>query len=99
MQNNHGKYIDILWVSDLSNDIEIVKMIASFGVFGLKNGYAYLRFFTNRRRLSNFIKAKVKSRVSHPRFAYFSKDSAIFQKLKKVQWDFELIDSDFEHFK
>lgn len=99
IQNNHGKYIDILWVSDLSNEFEITKMIASLGIYGLQRGYAYLRFFTNNRKMSVSIKYKLKSWVSHPRFAFYSKNTSLFQKLKNVQWNFELIDSDFEHFK
>jgi hypothetical protein len=99
LQNNHGKYIDVLWVSDLSNKLEIAKMIASLGLYGLKNGYAYLRFFTTKKELSDFIKTQVISLVSHPRFAYFSKNEIVFEKLRSVEWNFELLDSDFEHIK
>jgi hypothetical protein len=99
LQNNHGKYIDVLWVSNLSNENEIVKMIASLSLFGLNNSFAYLRFFTNKKSLSDLIKGKLNSIVSHPRFAFFSRNRVVFEKLKTLRWDFELIDSDFEHFK
>ncbi len=99
LQNNYGNYIDILWVTDINDQIEIKKMISTLGVYGIRNGFSYIRFYTSKKELSHYIKNKTKSRVLHPRFAYFSKSEYIFNKLKKANWDFELIDSDFEYVK
>jgi len=96
IHNNHGDYIDILWVSDTYNKIEIKKMISTLGIYGLKNGISYIRFYTSDKELSNYIKKSTKSIVRHPRFAYFSKNSSILEKLKTSNWELELIDNDFE---
>ncbi|MCX6250363.1 MAG: hypothetical protein NTX61_06390 [Bacteroidetes bacterium] len=99
LNNNHGEYIDILWVSDINEKIEIKKLISTLGIYGIKNGFSYIRFYTSKKELSDYIKNKTKSIVRHPRFAYFSKVESILEKLKSANWDFELIDSDFEHVK
>jgi hypothetical protein len=97
LQNKHAEYIDILLVSDINNKIEIKKMISTLGMFGIKNGYSYMNFYTSKKELSDYIKFETKSIVLHPRFAYFSQVESILEKLKKANWDFELIDSDFEY--
>lgn len=99
INNNHGKYIDILWVSDINDKIEIKKMVSTLGVYGIKNRLSYIRFYTSKKELSDYIKNKTKSIVRHPRFAFFSQVESILEKLKVADWDLELIDSDFEHIK
>lgn len=99
LHNNHGEYIDILWVSDTNDKIEIKKMISTLGIYGIKNRLSYIRFYTSNKELSNYLKNKTKSFVRHPRFAFFSKAESILSKLKIANWDFELIDCDFEHIK
>jgi hypothetical protein len=91
-----GKYIDILWVSDTGNKIEIAKMISTLGIYGLKKSFAYIRFYTTKKDLSKFLKSKTRSIVRHPLFTYYSKTVEGFDKVKTAVWDFELIDSDFE---
>ena len=99
MHNNHGTYIDILWVSDNRNKMEIKKMIATLGIYGLKKGIAYIRFYTSHKEISNYLKKRTLSKIRHIRFAFFSKDGETFEKMKRNNFDFELIDSDFEHIK
>ena len=99
LHNNHGEYIDILWVSDINDKIEIKKMISTLGIYGIKNEFSYIRFYTSNKELSDYIKNKTKSKVLHPRFAYFSKCESILERLKIADWDWELIDSDFEYVK
>ena len=99
LHNNHGEYIDILWVSDINNKVEIKRMISTLGIYGLKNRFSYIRFYTSKKYLSDYIKKGTMSIVRHPRFAYFSQIESLFNKLKTANWDFELIDSDFEHVK
>ena len=96
LQDNHGNYIDILLVSDINEKIEIIKMISRLGVYGLRNGLSYIRFYTSKKELSDYIRNKTKSIVRHPRFVFYSQDEYIFNKLKIAYWNFELIDSDFE---
>ena len=99
LNDNHGEYIDILWISDSSDKVEIIKMISTLGAYGIRNRFSYIRYYTSKKELSDYLKSKTKSIVSHPRFAYFSKSESIFEKLKTANWDFELIDSDFERIK
>ena len=74
-------------------------MISTLGIYGLKNGFSYIRSYTSKKDLSDYIKKGTMSIVRHPRFAYFSQIESLFNKLKTANWDFELIDSDFEHIK
>ncbi|MDR3327839.1 MAG: GNAT family N-acetyltransferase [Prevotellaceae bacterium] len=97
INNNHGSYIDILWVSDNSNKLEIRKMVATLGLYGLKNKIAYIRFYTSNREVSDYLKKKNLSKIRHLRFAYFAKDKQIFEKMKKTAFNFELLDGDFEY--
>ena len=96
LHNNKGAYIDILWVSDTNNKTEIKRLISTMGIYGLKNHFSYVRFYTSKKDLSDYIRKKTISFVRHPRFAYFSPIPSLFDKLKTANWDFELIDSDFE---
>lgn len=96
--NNHGQYIDILWVSNSNDKLEIVKMISSLGIYGMKKGFSYIRFYTTNPVLSKYIKNKTRSFIRRPIFVYFSKNKLLLEKLKKINWDFELIDNDFERF-
>ena len=97
IHDNHSTYIDILWVSDNRNKREIKKMIATLGIYGLKHSIAYIRFYTSHKEVSNYLKRRMLSKIRHIRFAFFSKNSEIFKKMKRNNFDFELIDSDFEH--
>lgn len=97
INNNHGKYIDILWITDNRNKLEISKMIATLSLYAIKQKIAYIRFYTSNKVVSDFVKHKTFSKVKHIRFAFFSKNKEIFDKMKKNSFDFELLDSDFEH--
>lgn len=97
INNNHGNYIDVLWVSNNSNKLEITKMIASLSLFSIRRKIAYIRFYTSQQDVSDFVKRKTFSKVKHIRFAFYSKNKEIFEKMKNCKFDFELLDSDFEH--
>jgi hypothetical protein len=73
-------------------------MITTLGVYGLKKGYAYTRFYTTRKDLSERIKQKTKSVLRKPRFAYFLKDKHSFNLTGELLWDLQLLDNDFEKF-
>ncbi|MCB0704359.1 MAG: hypothetical protein KDC34_03580 [Saprospiraceae bacterium] len=97
-KSNNGKYLDILWISDLSDPKLVKRLIASLSLYGLKNGATYLRFYTSSRDLSAFCKKDIPGKVRNVRFAYFSKNEALYAKMKTVNWNWQLIDSDFENY-
>lgn len=99
IHNNHSTYIDILWVSNNSDKLQLKRMIARLGLYGFENNIAYIRFLTMQKDIANDLKKALLSKIQYLRFAYFSKNNEIFDEMKKTQFDFELIDSDFEHIK
>jgi hypothetical protein len=96
--HSSDKGIDILWVTDTTDHYEIIKMIATLGVFGQKEGFAYSRFYTTRKDLSDRIREKTKSVIRRPRFAYFLKEKKHYKLGERLLWDLQLIDNDFEKF-
>jgi len=96
--NYYSKYIDILLISDLSKYITIRKIISSVAIWGRKKGYYYICYYTSRKELSSYLRKSLKSFVRHPIFAYYSKYNLFLGKLKKANWNWDLIDSDFEKF-
>ena len=96
--NSYSKYIDILLVSNLSKYITIRKIIASVAVWGRKKGYNFIRFYTSKKDLSAYLKKSLKSIVNKPIFLFYSKEKKLFEELKKSDWRWELIDTDFEIF-
>ncbi len=99
IHNNHSMYIDVLWVSDNANELQIKRMIARLGIYGFKNNIAYIRVLTMRKNIADSLKIRIFTKVEYLRFAYYSKDKSIFEEMKATRFDFELIDSDFEHIK
>jgi len=97
MSENHGKYIDVLWVTEATNKKEITKMIATLCLCGLSSGAAYLRFYASGKAVSDFVRRRTFSKIRHLRFAFFAKDKEIYEKMKAATYNFELIDGDFEH--
>ncbi|MDR2824089.1 MAG: hypothetical protein LBB41_02690, partial [Prevotellaceae bacterium] len=97
IHNNHGEYIDVLWVSDNSDFMEIKKMIATLGTLALKKGIAYIRMYSTDIELVRFLKKNIVSKIKRTYLVYFSKNKETFERMKQNQFDFELIDSDMEH--
>jgi len=94
--HNHGSYIDILWVTDIFNYSAIKNMICYLSLYGMKREYSHIRFYTTQKDLSNYLRKRLKSFVRFPRFAIFSKNPDLLNRLKNVKWNWELIDNDFE---
>lgn len=88
--------IDILWVSDINNKPEIRNMIASLAVHGRSKGYSYVRFYTSRRDVSDYIKKYTRSYVTHQKFVFNSRTLPEGIIKEDISWNLELIDSDFE---
>jgi hypothetical protein len=97
VQDNHGNYFDILWVSKTSDYKGIRELIACMGIYGMKRKISYIRFYTSHKNLSDIIKWDTWSIVKHPKFAFYSKNARLMNAMSDASWDFELIDSDFEH--
>jgi GNAT superfamily N-acetyltransferase len=97
IHNNHGKYIDVLWVSDPNDNKNILRLMVRLGLFGLKKDVAYIRILTFNTDIAKSIKRSMFSRIQRPRLAFYSKDESTYTEMKNTQFNFELIDSDFEH--
>jgi RimJ/RimL family protein N-acetyltransferase len=90
--------IDLLWISTISNLPVIRDMIATIGVWSMKQGYSYIRYHVSGRELSDYLKKTLRPIVNKPIFAFFAKDTDLFNQLKVSRWHWDLIDSDFERF-
>lgn len=99
MANNHSRYIDILWVSNPFAYTNVRDIISALGIWGLTNNYSYIRHAISNKRISNYYRKHFLPFVWHPRFAYYTKDAELYDKIKKYKWDYDLIDSDFERFR
>lgn len=88
--------IDILWVSDIHNKAEIRNMIASLAVYGRSEGYSYVRFYTSRNDVSEYLKKFTGSYVTHQKFVFNSMKLHEGIISEDLSWNLELIDSDFE---
>ena len=95
--NDHSnKYIDILWVSDITNHPAIRDMISSLAIYGMRKGYSFSRFYTSDPELSSYLRKTTKSLVRRPKFAFFAKDTDLSNSIKSMSWNWELVDHDFE---
>lgn len=92
-----GNCIDILWLSDSSKMNEIRTMISTIALFGKEKGFAFLRFYTTRNKLSGDINRHLRSILKTRRFYFTSRNKDLLKECQQYTWDLELIDSDFEH--
>lgn len=90
------KYIDILLFSGFPDPDSIKKMISTLALWGMKNNYSYIRFYTSSEQATNVLESDLKSLVRHPNFMFYTKDTELIKKLKSYNWNFGLIDNDFE---
>jgi len=96
IDNNYSKYIDILWVSNSFAYSIVRDIISALAIWGIYNNYSYIRHAISNKIMSNYLKKYLLPIVRHPRFAYYSKETELFNKIKKYNWHYDLIDSDFE---
>jgi len=95
--NNHtGDSIDILLMSDESNNEQIKTMLSSLAIKGEREGYSFIRLFTTRESQTASIRRNVRSFVKQRAFVYYSKNQSILESMKNLTWRLGLIDSDFE---
>lgn len=92
----HFNYIDILWVSDPREYSSIRSMISTLALWSIKKHYFCINAYTSDKDLLNYLREFLKPIVTHPRFAFYTKDITLLEKLKHSNWHWELMDSDFE---
>jgi hypothetical protein len=92
------KHIEILWMTGQSNLASVKEAISTLAVWGIKNSYSMIRYYTSHKIVSDYLKKSLKSVVDHPRFSFYSKDNTLLQKATNTIWHWQLIDSDFETF-
>lgn len=90
--------VDVLWTTPAAEPVVIRAMLATLAHWGIRQGYAYLRFYTSSQALSRYLSRALTPVVRHPRFAYYSRDAELFSALQQARWEWELIDCDFETF-
>lgn len=93
------KYIDILWINNLSRYSVIRRMISTLAKWGMHKDYSYIRYYTSNGELSSYLSKSLKPTVKRPSFKYYSRDITLLEKLKHFNWYWELIDNDFEKFR
>lgn len=91
-----SQHIDILWVSHPDRISEVQILLATLAKWSIQEGYDYIRHYLSNKEVSQTLKRSLGAATQHPRFAFFSKDKNIFEKLKTMKWHFEMMDSDFE---
>jgi GNAT superfamily N-acetyltransferase len=91
-------YIDLLCVSAGCAERDVRRLISSLAVWGMGEGYSYVRFYTKNRGLSGFLRRHLRGIVKGTHFIFHSPDSALTEKLRHSAWHLELIDGDFEEF-
>jgi GNAT superfamily N-acetyltransferase len=94
-----GNCIDILLLSDGNKLNEIRNMLSTVALFGKARGSAYIRIFTTRIELSEYIKKHLKSILKIRKFYFTSRNIGLLKECMQSVWDLELIDSDFEYTK
>ena len=91
-----GSYLDILCLSDLSNNSLVADLLTDLGLWGLNNGFSYMRQYTSSKRLADYLLEHLEPTLRKPPFLFYAKDKLLLEQIKKSQWCFEFIDSDFE---
>ena len=91
-----SRYIDVLWISHPRRATEIRNMLATLALWGMASEIPYIRQYVSNGELSNILTESLKSFNKKIKFIYFTRDTALLEKLKYSDWQWELIDSDLE---
>jgi len=89
-------HLDILLINKLDNLKMILSLIIDIILWGRKNSYAYIRLYISDKSISKKIKQNLLSIVAHPRFACFSYNKEYKKLLDNTEFQWQLLDSDFE---
>jgi hypothetical protein len=97
MNNNRGRYIDILSISNLSCEQIIYDLIVSVCSFATDSDYSYVRLCSSFNDLNKRLKKEFNSFRKEYNFTYYTQDIDLKSKISDYKWVWELIDSDFEY--
>lgn len=100
-ENESGGYknIAILAISGGPEYMSIRCLISGICLWGMDNGYSFIRQYTSDRDMSEYLRRSLRPMVSHPYFSFYARDSKLMAMLTAGKWRWELIDSDFEWLK
>jgi hypothetical protein len=89
--------IDVLWCSSTQDPkhTALRRMLASLAVWGLGQQYAHIRYLVPSREAADALRA-LRPQVTHPTFAYWTRQAGLRERLASATWRWHLIDSDFE---
>jgi GNAT superfamily N-acetyltransferase len=91
------KRVDVLWMSGTVEAIrsEAPGMLASLAVWGLRNGFVSIRY-----RIPPAVPERafrwLGGVATRPRFAFWTRDQVLRERLPGADWQWYLVDSDFE---
>ena len=97
LNNNRGKYIDILSVSNFANHERVIDLIGSICLYASKNNYSYVRILISNNIIGDKLRNKLGGRIKEYNFIFYTKDKYFESQLLSYKWHWELIDSDFEY--
>lgn len=95
-QKSGIKYIDLLWTADLSDRSAVRRMILALAKWCRENDYAYIRYYTSGGKLSRYLRSYFGNITRRPAFLFYAKDAMLLNKLTQAEWNWQLIDSDWE---
>jgi hypothetical protein len=89
--------VDVLWMSPDAVAAPHVarRLLASLAVWGSRNGRVAVRYYPSEPVLGAELLA-LRPVISRPRFAFWTRDAALLDRLTRAQWRWQLLDSDFE---
>ena len=91
-------YIDLLCVSPGCKDSDVRRLVSTLALWGMREAYSYVRFYTRSRTLSDYLRRHLRGIVRSTHFILHSPDGALAERLMRSAWHLELIDGDFEEF-
>jgi len=97
-QKRGHSYIDLLSVSAGCTESGVRRLVSTLALWGMREGYSYVRFYTRSRALSDYLRRHLRGRVKSTNFILHSPDGALTERLMRSAWRLELIDGDFEEF-
>ena len=97
-KDSYGNYIDILYIENLADVNTVLESIQGIIQLGIEEGYDFIRLLAPQNHISKLIKQSFKSYVTHPRFAFFASNDNLRNEMRNAEWNWQLIDSDFEKF-
>ena len=90
--------IDLMYVPPKASNEAIRTIIATIAIWAINNNYQSFRYFTTDKTRSELFKSTLKSSIGKQLCVFFSPEDALYEKIKKAAWRWQIIDSDLEKF-